>query len=61
MTFRLTPRALNDLDQIDSWVLSKFGEAVAARVSREFLELFAILAIQPGLYPAAKGIDGFQF
>jgi len=44
MSYRLLGPALDDLDAIDSWVASNFGEAAATRVRRKLSETFALLA-----------------
>jgi plasmid stabilization system protein ParE len=48
MSFRLTARAEADLDEIDDYVASEFGEAVAERVIDRLFETFELLADNPG-------------
>jgi toxin ParE1/3/4 len=47
MSFRLTTRAEEDLDEIDDYVASEFGEAVAERVVDRLFETFELLADNP--------------
>jgi len=47
MSFRLTARAEADLDEIDDYVASEFGEAVAERVIDRLCETFERLADNP--------------
>jgi plasmid stabilization system protein ParE len=44
MTYRLLAPALDDLDHIDAWVASRFGETVASKVSENLFDLFDLLA-----------------
>jgi plasmid stabilization system protein ParE len=44
MTYRLLAPAWDDLDHIDAWVASNFGEAAAARAIQKLTETFALLA-----------------
>jgi hypothetical protein len=37
MTYRLLAPALDDLDHIDAWVASRFGETVASKVSENLV------------------------
>jgi len=47
VSFRLTARAEADLDEIDDYVASRFGEAVAERVIDRLFEMFDLLADNP--------------
>jgi toxin ParE1/3/4 len=47
MSFLLTARAEADLDEIDDYVASEFGEAVAERVLDRLFETFELLADNP--------------
>jgi len=49
MSFRLTARAEADIDEIDDYVASEFGEAVAERVIDRLFETFELLADNPGI------------
>jgi plasmid stabilization system protein ParE len=44
MNYRLLNPAIDDLEHIESWVASNFGEASAARASRKLTEIFVLLA-----------------
>lgn len=44
MTYLLLPSALNDLDHIDSWIVSNFGTPTADRVRQRLFATFARLA-----------------
>ena len=49
MKYRLLGPALDDLDHIDDWIASNFGEAAAAKARRNLLETFELLAQYPGM------------
>jgi len=49
MSFRLTTRAEADLDEIDDYVASEFGESVAEHVIERLFETFERLADNPRL------------
>jgi plasmid stabilization system protein ParE len=49
MSFRLAARAEEDLDEIDEYVASKFGEDVAERVIDRLFETFELLVDSPHL------------
>jgi plasmid stabilization system protein ParE len=44
MTYRLLGPALDDLEVIDGWVASNFGEAAAIRARHKLSETFVLLA-----------------
>jgi plasmid stabilization system protein ParE len=44
VTYRLLAPAIDDLDHIDSWIISKFGESAAIKARRKLADTFARLA-----------------
>ena len=43
MTYRLLEPAISDLDHIDAWVTTNFGEAAALRATRKLTDTFELL------------------
>jgi plasmid stabilization system protein ParE len=49
MTYRLLAPALDDMEHIDAWVASNFGESVATKVADGLYEVFELLAEFQGM------------
>jgi len=47
MKYRVLPAALNDLDEIDAWVLEHFGLSFAVETQAKFFQTFDLLCDFP--------------